>query len=122
MPDTLPTHPEHSNLQVLDHPFIQHKLTWMRRKDTPTSMFRDLLREISELMGYEITREVPLRMTRIETPVAEMNAPVLAGRKPVIVSVLRAGLGMAEGLRSLMPSAREGHIGLYRDPETKRPV
>ena len=86
MPDTLPTHPEHSNLQVLDHPFIQHKLTWMRRKDTPTSMFRDLLREISELMGYEITREVPLRMTRIETPVAEMNAPVLAGRKPVIVS------------------------------------
>jgi len=122
MPNSPLTHPDFPNLQVLDHPLIQHKLTWMRRKDTPTTMFRDLLREISELMGYEITREVPLKITQIETPVSPMKAPVLAGRKPVIVSVLRAGLGMAEGLRSLMPSAREGHIGLYRDPKTKRPV
>lgn len=122
MPSSLPTHPDFPNLQVLDHPLIQHKLSWMRRSDTPTTMFRDLLREISELMGYEITREVPLKTTQIETPLAPMEAPVLAGRKPVVVSVLRAGLGMAEGLRSLMPSAREGHIGLYRDPETKRPV
>lgn len=116
------SHPNFPNLVVLDHPLIQHKLTWMRRKDTPTSMFRDLLREISLLMGYEITREVPLTTAQIETPVAPMTAPVLAGRKAAIVSVLRAGLGMVDGLRELMPGAREGQIGLYRDPETKRPV
>ena len=118
----MPSQPNFPNLVVLDHPLIQHKLTWMRRKDTPTSMFRNLLREISMLMGYEITREVPLTTEQIETPVAPMAAPVLAGRKAAVVSVLRAGLGMAEGLRELMPGAREGQIGLYRDPETKRPV
>ncbi len=118
----MPSHPDFPNLRVLDHPLIQHKLTWMRRTDTPTSMFRGLLKEISLLMGYEITREIPLKTTRIETPVAPTTAPVLAGRKPAIVSVLRAGLGMVEGLRELMPGAREGQIGLYRDAETKRPV
>ncbi len=116
------THPDFPNLHVVDHPLIQHKLTWMRRTDTPTAMFRGLLKEISLLMGYEITREIPLSATRIETPVAPMTAPVLAGRKPAIVSVLRAGLGMIDGMRELMPGAREGHIGLFRDPETKRPV
>ncbi len=110
------------NLVILDHPLIQHKLAWMRKRDTPTAMFRGLLKEISILIGYEITREVPLRAERVETPLAETTVHVLAGRKPVLLSVLRAGLGMAEGLRELMPSAREGHIGLYRDPETKQPV
>lgn len=115
-------HPEFPNLHVLDHPLIQHKLTWMRQRDTPTAMFRSLLREISLLMGYELTREIPLQQCRIETPLAQTDSPVLAGRKPALVSILRAGLGMIDGLRELMPSAREGHIGLYRDPTTKRPV
>jgi uracil phosphoribosyltransferase len=110
------------NLFVLDHPLIQHKLTLMRRSDTPTGLFRQLLREISLLMGYELTRPLPLTTQEIETPVAPMKAPILSGRKPVIVSILRAGLGMAEGLHELIPNAREGHIGLYRDPETKKPV
>lgn len=118
----MPSSKDFPNLQVMDHPLIQHKLTWMRRSDTPTAMFRGLLKEISLLMGFEITREIPLKTTQIETPVSPMTAPVLSGRKPAIVSVLRAGLGMIEGLRDLMPNAREGHIGLYRDPETKRPV
>jgi uracil phosphoribosyltransferase len=93
----------------------------MRRSDTPTAMFRHLLREIALLMGYEITRHIPLTKVPIETPLTETDAPVLAGRKPAIVPILRAGLGMADGLVELMPSARVGHIGLYRDPETKRP-
>jgi len=114
--------PTFENLFVLDHPLIQHKLTLMRRSDTPTGLFRQLLREISLLMGYELTRPLPLTTERIATPVAEMDAPILSGRKPVIVSILRAGLGMAEGLHELIPNAREGHIGLYRDPETKKPV
>lgn len=118
----MPSPKDFPNLQVMDHPLIQHKLTWMRRSDTPTAMFRNLLKEISLLMGFEITREIPLKSTQIDTPVSPMNAPVLSGRKPAIVSVLRAGLGMIEGLRDLMPNAREGHIGLFRDPETKRPV
>lgn len=113
---------EFENLFVLDHPLIQHKLTLMRRRDTPTGLFRQLLREISLLMGYELTRPLPLATERIVTPVAETDAPILAGKKPVIVSILRAGLGMAEGLHELIPNAREGHIGLYRDPETKQPV
>ena len=113
---------EFPNLHILDHPLIQHKLSLLRRKDTPTSAFRQLLKEIALLMGYELTRALPMTSARIETPVAAMDAPVLAGRKPVIVSILRAGLGMAEGMHELMPAAREGHIGLYRDAETKRPV
>jgi len=115
-------HPDYANLFVIDHPLVQHKLTLMRRRETPTSQFRQLLREISFLMAYELTRPLPMTMSSIETPVAPTEAPVLAGRKPAIVSILRAGLGMAEGLREVLPSAREGHIGLYRDPGTKRPV
>lgn len=113
---------EFPNLHILDHPLIQHKLSLLRRKETPTSAFRQLLKEIALLMGYELTRALPMTNERIETPVAAMETPVLAGRKPVIVSILRAGLGMAEGMHELMPAAREGHIGLYRDAETKRPV
>jgi len=113
---------EFPNLHILDHPLIQHKLSLLRRKDTPTSAFRQLLKEIALLMGYELTRALPMTSARIETPVAAMDTPVLAGRKPVIVSILRAGLGMAEGMHELMPAAREGHIGLYRDADTKRPV
>lgn len=115
-------HRKFESLFVLDHPLIQHKLTLMRRTDTPTGLFRQLLREISLLMGYELTRPLPLTTERIVTPIAEMDAPILSGRKPVIVSILRAGLGMAEGLHELIPNARQGHIGLYRDPETHEPV
>ncbi len=110
------------NLSVIDHPLIHHKLTLMRRRETPTTQFRQLTKEVSQLMGYEVTRHVPTGRETIETPMATMEAPVLAGRKPAIVAILRAGLGMSEGLRELVPSAREGHIGLYRDPETKMPV
>lgn len=113
---------EFANLQVLDHPLIQHKLSLMRDKRTPTIQFRHLLREITVLMGYEITRELPLTRERIETPITAMEAPLLAGKKVTIVPILRAGLGMADGLLDLIPSARVGHIGLYRDPQTKRPV
>ena len=110
------------SLHVLDHPLIRHKLTLMRDKRSPTILFRQLLREIALLMGYEITRNLPVTTERIETPLADMDAPVIAGKKVAIVSILRAGLGMADGLLDLIPSARMGHIGLYRDPQTKRPV
>jgi uracil phosphoribosyltransferase len=110
------------SLHVLDHPLIRHKLTLMRDKRSPTILFRQLLREIALLMGYEITRNLPVTTERIETPITAMEAPVIAGKKVVIVSILRAGLGMADGLQDLIPSARMGHIGLYRDPQTKRPV
>ncbi|MEX2009147.1 MAG: uracil phosphoribosyltransferase [Dongiaceae bacterium] len=113
---------EFANLRVLDHPLIQHKLSLMRDKRTPTIQFHRLLREIALLMGYEITRELPLGSERIETPLAVIDAPLIAGKKVAVVSILRAGLGMAEGLQDLIPSARMGHIGLYRDPATKRPV
>ena len=115
-------HPDFENLFIVDHPLVQHKLTLMRRRDTHTGLFRQLLREISLLMGYELTRPLPLTTETIETPMGSMEAPVLSGRKPVIVSILRAGLGMAEGLYALLPNAREGHIGLYRNPETLQPV
>lgn len=115
------SHPDFPNLHIVDHPLVQHKLSWMRRSDTPTAMFRHLLKEISLLMGYEITRHIPMTTETIQTPLCDMDAPVLAGRKPAIVPILRAGLGMADGLVELMPSARIGHIGLFRDPETKRP-
>ena len=108
-------------LRILDHPLIQHKLTHMRDRTTSTRTFRELLRELTLLMGYEITRALPLTMRRIETPLAAIDAPVIAGRKVAIVPVLRAGLGMAEGLMELIPSARQGHVGLYRD-EDSRPV
>jgi len=116
-------HPDFPNLHILDHPLILHKLTHMRKTTTSTRDFRDLLKEISLLMGYEITRDFPITAEAIETPVAEMpGAPVIKGKKVAVVPILRAGTGMADGLLELMPSARVGHIGLYRDPETKRPV
>lgn len=115
------TDPRFPRLHIVDHPLIQHKLTIMRQKETSTNVFRQLLREITVLMGYELTRDLPLTERRIETPIASMLAPALAGKKQVIVPVLRAGLGMCDGLLELMPSARVGHIGMYRD-SNKRPV
>lgn len=108
------TDPRFPNLFVLDHPLIRHKLTHLRDRNTSTRTFRDLLREVTLLMGYEITRDLPLMDVRIETPLAAIDSPVIAGRKVAVVPVLRAGLGMAEGLMQLIPSARQGHIGLYR--------
>lgn len=115
-------HTEFPNLHVINHPLIQHKLTQMRKATTPKHLFRQLLREIALLMGYEVTRELPLTKEHIETPIKSMEAPVLAEANPAIVPILRAGLGMADGLLELMPEADEGHIGLYRHPVTKRPV
>ncbi|CAM2147983.1 uracil phosphoribosyltransferase [Pararobbsia alpina] len=114
--------PRFPNLTILNHPLIQHKLTHMRDKNTSTRTFRDLLREITLLMGYEITRSLPLTTRHIETPLIEYDAPVIAGKKLAIVPVLRAGVGMSDGLLELVPSARVGHIGVYRDHETHRPV
>lgn len=108
-------------LHIIDHPLVQHKLSIMRDKTTSTMKFRDLLQEISMLMGYEITRDFPLTYEDIETPLMPMKAPKIAGKKVVIVPILRAGLGMVDGLMKLMPSARIGHIGLYRDEETCLP-
>lgn len=106
----------HRNVTVVDHPLIRHKLSLMRRKHEPTADFRRLLREVSLLLGYEVTRDLPLELREIETPVAPMLAPVLAGKKLCLVSILRAGEGIVEGMLELLPSARVGHIGLYRDP------
>ncbi len=114
--------PRFSNLHILDHPLIVHKLSHMRKKNTSTRTFRELLKEIALLMGYEMTRKLPTTLEEIETPICTMSAPVLEGKKAAIVPILRAGLGMADGLLELMPSARVGHIGMYRDPDTKRPV
>jgi uracil phosphoribosyltransferase len=114
--------PRFPNLYILSHPLIQHKLTHMRDRDTSTRTFRELLREITLLMGYEITRNLPLTTVRIETPLQPMDAPVIAGKKLVVVPVLRAGIGMSDGLLELVPSARVGHIGVYRDPDTHMPV
>ena len=105
-------------VRVIDHPLVQHKLTLMRRVDTPTAKFRALLREVALLLGYEVTRDLALTEERIETPLEFMTAPVLAGKKLVLVSILRAGNGLLEGMLDLMPAARVGHIGLYRDPMT----
>ena len=109
-------------LHLIDHPLVQHKLSIMRNKETSTSQFRKLLKEIAMFMGYEITRDFPLTYEEIETPLMKMNAPKLAGKKVVIAPILRAGLGMVDGLTELMPSARIGHIGMYRDEETCQPV
>jgi uracil phosphoribosyltransferase len=103
---------------VIGHPLVQHKLTLMRIKDTSTKSFRTLLREISVLLGYEVCRDMPLTMTEIETPIAPMMAPRLDGKKIVLISILRAGGGILDGMLEILPSARVGHIGLYRDPET----
>ena len=109
-------------LHIIDHPLVQHKLTLMRDKSASTSKFRKLLKEISMLMGYEVTRDFPLTYEEIETPLQKMNAPKIAGKKVIIAPILRAGLGMVDGLLELIPSARIGHIGMYRDEETCLPV
>ncbi len=111
-----------SKATVVDHPLVQHKLTLMRSVDTPSTQFRQLLREISLLLGFEALKDLELTTKTIQTPLAEMQAPVLKGKKLVFVSILRAGNGLLDGLLDLVPSARVGHIGLYRDPETLEAV
>jgi uracil phosphoribosyltransferase len=111
-----------NHLHLLDHPLIQHKLTLLREKDTSTAGFRRLSREIALLMGYELTRDLPLETVRIETPLEAMDAPQLVGKKLCLVSILRAGHGLLDGMLDLVPAARVGHIGLYRDPHTLTPV
>jgi uracil phosphoribosyltransferase len=111
-----------SNLHVIDHPLIQHKLTIMRDRRTGAKEFRELLDEITLLMGYEITRDFPLVDWEIETPIQKMTAKRIAGKKVAIVPILRAGLGMVDGLLELLPVAKVGHIGLYRDHDTHKPV
>ena len=110
------------NVTVVDHPLVQHKLTLLRRKEVSTAEFRQLTREISLLMLYEVTRDLPLETMAIETPLEAMDAPILSGKKLCLVSILRAGNGLLEGMLDLVPSARVGHIGLYRDPETLVPI
>jgi uracil phosphoribosyltransferase len=112
----------HSNLIVVDHPLIQHKLSLMRELKTPSAVFRQLLREISTLLAYEVLRDLEMTTRDIQTPLAEMEAPVLKGKKLVFVSILRAGNGLLEGMLDLVPAARVGHIGLYRDPESLQAV
>ncbi len=109
-------------LHVIDHPLIQHKLTIMRKKETGSKDFRQMLSEITVLMGYELTRDLPLDDIEIETPVTKMIGKAITGKKLAIVPILRAGLGMVDGLLNLVPVAKVGHIGLYRDPETHEPV
>lgn len=110
------------HLTIVDHPLVQHKLTLMREKETHTAVFRQLLHEITQLLAYEITREMPMTTTIIHTPMEEMEAPTLAGRKLALVSILRAGNGMLDGVLDLIPLARVGFVGLYRDEETLKPV
>ncbi len=109
-------------LHIINHPLVQHKLTLMRKKETSTHDFRELLKEIGMLMGYEVTRDFPLEDVEIETPITKMVAKDIAGRKVVVVPILRAGLGMVDGLLTIIPSARVGHIGMYRDETTHEPV
>ena len=109
-------------VNILDHPLIQHKLTQIRQKDTSTTQFRQMINEIGGLMVYEITRDLPLEQIEIETPVAKTKANVIAGKKMVVVPILRAGLGMVDGILQTIPSARIGHIGIFRDEETLQPV
>ena len=111
-----------SNVTIFDHPFIQHKLSILRNKETSSMEFRALISEISTLMCYEATRDLPLEEVEIETPICKMTAKHISGKKLAIVPILRAGLGMVEGISSLIPAARIGHIGLYRDEETLKPV
>ena len=111
-----------TNLTIVDHPLVRHKLSIMRMKETPTVEFRRLLKEISHLLAYEVTRGLPLEMRAIETPVGPTEAPFLEGRKLALVSILRAGNGLLDGVLELIPSARVGFVGLYRDEETLKPV
>jgi uracil phosphoribosyltransferase len=110
------------HLTVVDHPLVQHKLTLMRKKSTPTGQFRRLLREISHLLAYEVTRDLPLISKTVDTPLQEMQSPVLAGKKLALISILRAGNGLLDGVLELIPSARVGFVGLYRDEKTLKPV
>jgi uracil phosphoribosyltransferase len=110
------------HLTVVTHPLVQHKLTLMREADTSTASFRQLLREISLLLAYEVTRELPMTTKRIETPLTEMDAPMIEGKKLALISILRAGNGLLDGILELIPAARVGFIGLYRDHETLQPV
>ncbi|MBY0221137.1 uracil phosphoribosyltransferase [Mammaliicoccus sciuri] len=111
-----------AKVHVFDHPLIQHKLTFIRKADTGTKEFRELVDEVSTLMAFEITRELPLTEINIQTPVCEATSKVLAGKKLGVVPILRAGIGMVEGILKLIPAAKVGHVGLYRDPETLKPV
>ncbi len=110
------------HLTIVEHPLVQHKLTLMRDAATPTGLFRQLLREISTLLAYEVTRDLPVTTRQVQTPLKSMDAPVLDGRKLALVSILRAGNGLLDGMLDLMPSARVGFVGLYRDEETLEPV
>ena len=107
-----------STTHIVDHPLVQHKLSLMREKTQPTATFRQLMREVSLLLAYEVTRDLPLETTEIDTPLELMKAPVLSGKKLCFVSILRAGNGLLEGMLDLLPSARVGHVGIYRDPDT----
>lgn len=110
------------HLTIVNHPLVQHKLTIMRAKETPTAVFRQLLREISQLLAYEVTRGLPMTTKRIETPMQIMDAPTLDGKKLALISILRAGNGLLDGVLELIPSARVGFVGLYRDEETLQPI
>lgn len=110
------------NLHILDHPLIQHKLSIIRNKETGTKQFRELVDEISMLMAFEITRDLPVKEIEVETPVCAAQAHILTGKKIGLIPILRAGLGMVDGMLQLLPAAKVGHIGLYRDPETLLPV
>jgi uracil phosphoribosyltransferase len=110
------------NVVVLDHPLIKHKLTFIRDKNTGSKDFRELVKEVSMLMAYEVTRNLPLEEIEIETPITKMKSQVISGKKVGLIPILRAGLGMVDGMLNLIPAAKVGHIGLYRDPETLKPV
>ncbi|MDA0186570.1 MAG: uracil phosphoribosyltransferase [Proteobacteria bacterium] len=111
-----------AHLTIVDHPLVQHKLTLMREADTSTKSFRQLLREISLLLAYEVTRSLPMTTKQIDTPLCPMSAPTIEGKKLALVSILRAGNGLLDGILELVPNARVGFVGLYRDPETLQPV
>jgi len=111
-----------NGVTVVDHPLVQHKLTIMRDKNTPTAQFRQLLREISQFLAYEATRDLALGTCEIETPLVPMQAPIMDGKKPALISILRAGNGLLDGVLDLVPAARVGFVGLYRDEETLKPV
>src|SRR5690625_674499 len=109
------------NLHILDHPLIQHKITYIRDENTGTKQFRELVNEVSMLMGFEITRNLPVKETEVKTPIKLAKSKVLTGKKIGLIPILRAGLGMVDGMLQLLPAAKVGHIGLYRDPETLQP-
>jgi uracil phosphoribosyltransferase len=111
-----------AQVHILDHPLIQHKLSLIRDQNTGSKDFRELVEEVSMLMAYEVTRDFPLQEVEVKTPVATMNAKMIAGRKVGLIPILRAGLGMVDGMLRLIPTAKVGHIGLYRDPESLQPV